>query len=94
MPRGENLSPVSCPPADLMRVPGAVTHVSYGLGRVVGGLTVSIAREVLPVALWGVVLPVPLGLWPGVPACKGQWCLRAFYPTPPLIPGIRRYVAP
>lgn len=57
-------------------------------------MTVSIAREVLPVALWGVVLPVPLGLWPGVPAGKGQWCLRAFYPTPPLIPGIRRYVAP
>lgn len=72
-----------------MRSPGAVTHVSYRLGW-----AVSIAREVLLVGLWGLVLPVPLGLWPGVPACKGQWCLRSFYPMLSLIPGIRWYMAP
>lgn len=94
MARGENLNPVRGPPADFVRFPGAVTHVSHGLWWTVVRLCVGIAREALPVGLGRAVVPVALGLWPGVPGYKGRWWLTAFCATPPLIPGIIRYVAP
>lgn len=85
--------PVRGPPADFVRFPGAVTRVSHGLWWAVVGLAVSMAREVLPVGLGGIVVPVALDL-SGVPGYKGRWWLTAFCPAPPLIPGIIRYVAP
>lgn len=95
MTRGENLNPVRGPPADFVRFSGAITHVSHGLWWGVVRLAVSITREVLPIGLGGVVLPVALDLWPGVPGYKGRWLqLTAFCPTAPLVPGIIRYVAP
>lgn len=51
MTRGESLSPVRGPPADFVRFPGAITHVSHGLWWAVVGLAVGIAMKILPVGL-------------------------------------------
>lgn len=94
MPRRQSLSPVSSPASYLMRIPGTITQMSHGWVWAAVGLAVSMTREIPSVGWGGVVLPIALGLLPGVPGHHGRWGFTALYTTPPLIPGIIQCLAP